>query len=359
MALPGDYGYVACPDAVTPVELATGTPEADIPLPVVGTPAPGDFAITASANGLFAYVVTTDGGTSAPSPAGSAPVTTGAGPPVATGAPGGQNVVIPINLATQVAGRPIDIPGDGVPRAIVVLPGTTTVLAASGQDIVPVDTTTRRVGAPLDLGAGHAVLGMALDPSGSTLYVLVAGGVIPVDTAPLRAGAPITTGLAVSSVSSPHGIVVTSDGSTVYVIGQGGADYGGRVLPIATASRTLMPEASFDHFGIAAPAAVALAPDGSELYVADSADNWVNPLPVTAFASPPPPVRLPPAAGGGTQHPTDIAMSSSGTTAYVVAGFDSVIPLSTATLSFGRPIAVCSGATSMAITPSPGGHQVP
>jgi len=352
LALPGTFGYAVCPDAVTPIELATGTPEADIPLGLTGTPTPGDFAIAASTDGRWAYVVTTDGVSAAPAPGSSAPVTTGGATTVPTVA--GQNVVVPVDLVTQRAEAPIDIPGSGPTHGIVVLPGGTTVLAASGHTVVPVDVVHRRAGTPIDLGATHDVYGLALNPAGTTAYALVAGGVFPVDPARSTAGAPAATGLAVSSVYSPHGIAVTADGSTVYVIGQGGTDYGGRVLPVNAANGALGPGASFDKYGIAAPAAVALAPDGHSLDVVDSANNWVNPLPTASFAAPPDPVRLPAGSTGGG-HPTDIVLAPDGATAYIVQGFDSVLPYTPATQAFGRPIPVCTGASSMAVAPSPGG----
>ena len=52
---------MVCPNAVTPVELATHTAEAAIPLPITGTPDLGDFAIATSPDGRWAYVVTSDG----------------------------------------------------------------------------------------------------------------------------------------------------------------------------------------------------------------------------------------------------------------------------------------------------------
>ena len=61
-------GYVVCPNAVTPVELATHTAEAAIPLPISGTPALGNFAIATSADGRWAYVVTSDGVAPTPRP---------------------------------------------------------------------------------------------------------------------------------------------------------------------------------------------------------------------------------------------------------------------------------------------------
>ena len=371
LAPAGSMGYVVCSNAVTPVELATRTAEAPITLPVSGTPDLGDFAIATSPDGRWAYVVTADGATSSGVPATTTPRATSTPPttPPATAAPtttaptapsstiGIQNVVIPIDLVTQRAGRPIDIPGQGATHAIVVLPGGHTVLAASGSTIVPVDVGNRQVGRPVDLGAGRTIYGLALNPLAATVYALVPGGVVPVDTTGDTVGAAVPTGLTVSSVYSPHGIAVTDDGATVYVVGQGPPDFGGRVLPIATASGATGTAASFDNYGIADPAALAVEPDGSALFVADSANNWINPVPIASFTDPPQPVRLPPQAAGepssGTQHPTDIVLDPAGTTAFVVAGFDSVLPYDPTSQTFGRAIPVCTGASSMAVAPAP------
>jgi DNA-binding beta-propeller fold protein YncE len=371
LAPPGPVGYVVCPAAVTPVELATRTAEAEIPLPVSGTPALGNFAIATSPDGRWAYVVTSDGQVPGPT-AGRTTVPAGTPhPPTTTRPPGGaggttpvppagvtvQNVVIPIDLVAQRAGRPIRIPGQGGTHAIVVIAGGRTVLAASGSTIVPVDPATRQVGTPLDLGAGRTIFGMATDPRSAMLYALVPGGVVPVDTANATAGAAIPTGLSVSSVYSPHGIVVTADGTTAYVVGQGGADFGGRVLPIATATGTTRTATGFDPFGISDPAAIAVTPDGGTLLVADSANNWINPVSVADFAHPVPPARLPqrvtPGSASNTGHPTDIVLGPAGTGAFVVDSFDSVVPYRPGTRTFGAAIPVCAGASSMAVAPAP------
>lgn len=335
----GSVGYVVCPNAVTPVELARdNTVEPDIPLPISGTPAPGDFAIASSPNGHWAYVVTSQPVAATPS---SLPTT--------------QNLVIPINLVTQKAGIPIVIPGTGSTHSLVVFPDGSTLVASSGSTLVPIDLTNDKVGTALDLGAGHTVFGMVLNPAGTALYALVTDAVIPVDPGHATAGAPIPTGLTVSSVDSPHGIAISRDGSTVYVIGQGGKDFGGRLLPITVASRALQPEASFDQFGIASPAALIVSPTGSDAYVVDSANNWVNPVTLSSTPTPTSPVRLPALAGvaGGTQHPSDIALALDGVTAFIVGGFDALVPYDTATQQFGRPVKVCTGASSMTIAPSP------
>jgi len=364
LAPAGPVGYVVCPNAVTPVELTTDTPEAPIDLPITGTPVLGDFAIATSPDGKWAYVVTSDGvvsqttGSSTTVP----PVTSGSSTttvPSAAGRGTVQNVVIPIDLVTQQAEAPIDIPGAGGTHAIVVMPDGTTVLAASGSTVVPVTPATRHVGTPLDLGAGRTIFGMALDPTSTTLFVLVAGAVIPIDTANATAGALIPTGLSVSSVYSPHGIAVTSDGATVYVVGQGGTDFGGRVLPITASTGATRSATGFDRFGIADPAALALTSTsgGSTLLVADAANNWVNQVPLASFTDPPPPVRLPQRAATtattGTQHPTDIVVGPGQSGAFLVDGFDAVIPYSPASEAFATPIPVCEGASSMAVASAP------
>ncbi len=339
LAPAGTIGYVACPDALTPVELATGVAEPAIPLPIGGTPAPGDFAVATSSNGRTAYVVTTSV------------------PGGATGSADGHNVLVPVDLVSQRAERPIVLPGTGAARAVVVLPGGRTVLAASGDEVVPVDVADRRVGVPIVLGRGRAVAGMALNPQGTTLYVLVAGAVAVVDPSRGAVGPIVPTGLTVSSAFSPHGIVVSPDGSTIYVVGQGGTDYQGRVLSIAAATDTPGPVASFAAFGITQPAALAVVGGGSALAVVDAANNAVDPLPVTSFASPPSPVPIPvqpgSAHGSGTQHPSEIVPGPGGRHAWIVDGFDSVVRYDTATRTFSAPVTVCDGASSMTVAPAP------
>ena len=327
----GALGYVVCPTAVTPIELASHTAEAAIALPVQGTPALGSFAITTSPDGRTAYVATQS----------------------ATSGTGVDDVVVPIDLVSQRAGRPIILPGHDVTRAVTVTHDGRTVLVATGTTIVPVDPVTRAVGTPLDLGPGRTVASMALSPTSPTLYALVPGGVIPVDTGTARAGAPIVTGLSTSSVTSPHGVTVSPDGATVYAVGQGGADFGGRLVPIQAATGAVGAATGFDQFGIADPAAVAVTGDGSTVLVADSADNWVVPVPVAGMVATQP-VPLPTgaaAAAAGADHPSDIVVGPGTTGAFVVAGLSTVLPFAPATRTFGSPIRVCGGASSMAVTP--------
>ena len=324
-------GYVVCPTSVTPVELGTRTAEAPITLPIRGTPPLGSFAVATSPDGRSAYVVTSS--------------TTRAGTV--------DNVVVPIDLATQRAQTPIVLPGRGGTHAVVVMHDGKTVLAASGTTIVPVDAAHRSVGTPLDLGSGRTAFSMALSPTSPVLYVLVEGGVLPVDTATATVGSMIPTGLSISSVSSPHGVIVAADGATVYAVGHGGADFGGRMVSITVATGAVGSATSFDKFGIADPAALAMVIGGATILMADSGNNWVVPIPIADLATPSGPVRLPSgggvAAGSPSGHPSDIVVGPGATGAFVVAGLNAVLPFDPTTNTFGRAVKVCSGAASMAV----------
>jgi len=353
----GPVGYVVCPSAVTPIELSTGTAEADIDLPITGSPSLGDYAIATSPDGTRAYVVTSDGVAASGSPATSAiPATTGATPGAASqpGLPGSENVVIPIDLLSQRAGRPIVIPGDGGTHGIVVGPGGTIVYAVSGSTVVPVDVDTRRVGTPVNVGATHPIFGLVENPSATMLYALVAGGVFPISLATGAVGAPIVTGLSVSSVYSPHGIAISADGSTLYTVGEVSTGSGGRIAAASTSTGVVGPVGSFDAFGVGTPSAVTLLPNGTAAFVTDLGNNWVDPVPISRTLAPNPPVRLP-ASGDGMaiEHPSDIVLEGSGPQSYVVAGFDSVLPFNVATQQYGNAIPVCQGASSMAVTVTP------
>ena len=177
---------------------------------------------------------------------------------------------------------------------------------------------------------------------------------VPVDTATATAQAPIGTGLTVSSVSSPHGLVVSPDGATLWVAGQGPPDFGGRVVPVSTATGAVGSATSFDAFGITDPAALAITQDGAQLLVADSANNWIDAVLTADPANPLTPVRLPTGSGtastSGANHPTDVVTSADSAGAFVVTGLGTVLPYRPEQRTYGAPIRVCSGATSLAVS---------
>jgi hypothetical protein len=65
------------------------------------------------------------------------------------------------------------------------------------------------------------------------------------------------------------------------------------------------------------------------------------------------PVRPTGASSSGTAHPTDIVLGPGRAGAFIVDGFNAVIPYQPGSQTFGRPIAVCPGASSMTVAPAP------
>ncbi len=335
LAPPGTLAYVACAGAVTPVELATGTPEADIPLHLPGTPTLGDYAIAVAPDARTAYVDTS---------------------PVVDGA--ARDEVVPVDLLTQRAGAPITIPGTGGTHAIAVSPDGTTVWAASGDSVVPIDVGTHRVGPPVAVPRAGAVAALVFDRSGTTLYALGNGEIVPISVSGRAAGTAIPTSLTVSSTDAPHGMVLAPDGTTLLVVGQGGSTFGGRILTVPLPSGPATAPASFDVFGnVSSPSAVAVTPDGTLALVADGPNNWVVPVAVGSTLVPRPPARMPVQSGadGGlsTQHPTDLVLGPGGGTAWIVTGFDALLPMAVPSLTYGNPVPVCTGAASVVLAPSP------
>ena len=364
LAPAGPVGYVVCSDAVTPVELDTHTAEAADPPAHPGDTGPRQFRhrhLDRRPVGLRGDQRRGGAEPIGRLHLGSAghPQRQRHQPTTGTTTPSGvavQNVVIPINLVTQKAEAPIKIPGQGGTHAVVVLPGGRIVLAASGSTIVPVDVAT---------GQGRNTARPRTGPHH------LRHGPRPHQHHPLRLGGrrrvPGRHGQRHRRGGDPHravrlvGLLAArhrrhrgrQDGLCG---GAGGHRLRGRVLPIVAASGTTAAPTGFDRSASPIRPRWPSPPTDSLLLVADAANNWVNPVPLATFSDPPAPVRLPQKSAGassGTGHPTDIVIGPGDTGAFVVDGFDAVVPFQPASETFGPPIPVCSGASSMAVAPAP------
>jgi YVTN family beta-propeller protein len=162
-------------------------------------------------------------------------------------------VVIPIQLATGKVLRPIPV---GVwPNAISVTANGRTVYVSNflSGTVTPIATNTNTALAPIKVGSRFEEVVIA--PDGRTLYVSRNGTITPVSTATGAASQPLRipgTGLAAPG----HGIVVTPDSKTVYVVG-----FGGTLTPIQR-DHALNPIAVPKT-----PLSVTIAPDGRTAYV--------------------------------------------------------------------------------------------
>ena len=156
--------------------------------------------------------------------------------------------------------------------------------------------------------------------------------VTPIATATDTAGPPIAVG------TSPIAVAITPDGTTAYVANSDS----GNVTPVATASNTARSAITLGG----SPSGIAITPDGASAYVSGGfgGSNWVVPI---SIATDTPGSIIPVAA-----FPWTVAITPDGATAYVTnATSNSVTPIDIASNVAGAPIAVGSYPDSVSITP--------
>jgi DNA-binding beta-propeller fold protein YncE len=179
------------------------------------------------------------------------------------------------------------------------------------------------------------------------------GTLVPVSTATKRPGKPIRIG-------TLGGLAFTPDGKTAYVEGPTG-----EVIPISTATGT--PGAPI-HVRLPGyrPFIITMDPDGKTAYLMFSwhigslLSGSIVPI-STATNTPGKPIRL---ATGKTSYVAGIVFSPDGKTAYAAAGSlfptestgpllnpAAVVPINTVTNKPGKPIRVSHGESSITITP--------
>jgi len=247
------------------------------------------------------------------------------------------HAVIPVNLTTGVALRPIRFAVHGGPAGQIMTPDGRTIYVVTYQGyVVPVSTVTRTAGPPIRIGGGpqgvlmspdghtayiieppygveifnltlnqpagfiriHDAQGFALTPNGKTLYVVNSTGsaITPVETATLTLLPPIKTR---SDANGFQYIAVAPDGKTIYATGQvnNGVSLTGAtsvLTPIRTATNTALPPLTVGHASYwAGP--LSISPDSRTAYVPSRAGvtaisltsravTWTARLPVAAFS---------------------------------------------------------------------------
>jgi YVTN family beta-propeller protein len=168
---------------VTPIDLATNTPGANIALPGSSTSDPIGIAITP--DGKTAYV-----------------------------AQNGSNTVAPIDLATNTAGTDIVLAGSASgPYAVAITPdgGTAYTTNQNSNDVSPINLATNTAETAIVYPSGTAifVFGTAIIPDGKTGYVanLNSNNVTPIDLQSNTAG----TNIALPGATGPNAIAITPD----------------------------------------------------------------------------------------------------------------------------------------------------
>ena len=218
----------------------------------------------------------------------------------------------------------VHVAGVGVePDAVAVAPGGTgdkgmALVANLGSDTVtPVDLGTWRPGPAIPVGHQPVAIAVAVAASGgATAFVADFGSnqVTPIDLSSMQAGAPIAVG------PGPQTLAVA----------------GGEVLVGNFTDSTLTPiDASTLRAGAAValplnPTGIAVAPSGAAAYVCGGAG--VVPVSLTALG---------PALGTAIALPgiaQGIALDATGDTAWVTQQAGTLVPVTLATGSVGKPI---------------------
>jgi DNA-binding beta-propeller fold protein YncE len=260
------------------------------------------------------------------------------------------DIVIPVNLATNRAGRPVKVPA--VPTMVAATPDgrTVYVLCQTGQ-VTPISTATNKAGQPISLPGHTPPYGIAFTPNSKTAYVAVPTGVIPIDTATSSPLKPIDM-----PVSVEPAIAITPDGRTAYEVTD--VELPGRVrmvTPINTATNTALKPIKLQVSSKAPDFlnSIAITPNGKTAYIVDGVQegkpysNSVSPI-RTATNTALKPIKL--RASGLAD---GIVITPDSRTAYVLSS-RAVTPINTATNTALKPInlpASVGYAYLLAITP--------
>jgi len=334
----------------------------------------GNFGWTVGLSGTTVVAGAPDHG---PSNAGRAYVfPTTATPPAPPPGPGpwtayvtnfDSGTVTPVDLATGTTGTPIPV-GSG-PDAIAITPdgktayvtdmgvgcGATTAVCPPGT-VTPLYLATGKVGKPIPVGSGPDAI--AITPDGKTAYVAngLSTSVVPIDLATGTAGAPITVGI------DPDAIAITPNGNTAYV-----ANYADdTVTPInlatnvpGTAVQVGPTLGRHNHALMWHPTAIAITPNGWTAYVTNSW-NDISTVDLTTDVATPagctqdgcgPGAIIFPEGPEGPPHPDAIAITPDGRTAYVADdSVGTITPVNLATNAPGKPIVVGDSPCGIAIT---------
>jgi DNA-binding beta-propeller fold protein YncE len=277
----------------------------------------------------------------------------------------GGGTVTPIDLATNTAEKPIDVPGE--PVALTAAPDGKTAYVISGatnsgrgassdQTMTPINLTTNTAEKPIILANPADAMGIV--PDGKTGYIIngfPSRTVTRIDLATNKLGKPITL------IDPPYGIVMAPDGKLAYVtiargIGINKSLYYFAPFDLATSKLGKRIKLNSGY-----PASIAIARDGKTAYVVSQSSSRViavTPIDLTTLkAEKPISIRTKPGPTKGYYgQPLAIAIAPDGKTAYVADGaLSTVTPIDLANRTHGKPISLSGQVGSDAIAISSNG----
>jgi YVTN family beta-propeller protein len=287
------------------ITVASDTVAKTVAIPEVGGTKSRPDALAITPNGLTAYVVD-----------------------------GANKLVYPLTISSGALGTGIAVGTQGDPGAIVVTPDGKKVYVAnySSHNVSVITTASNLVTATVAIGAGETgkPIAVAVTPDSAHVYVADQGNAQVDDIT--TASDTVTKTIAVGSMADANvagggdpNVLAVAEGSRLYV-----ASYtAGAVSDISTSTDTVTKTIPLPGT-TPNPNALALTPNGCQLYVHDHANNQVDAITISSdevAASP---------AVGTTGDPTGMSVTPDSTRVYVAnrAGNSvSVIATTTNTVS--------------------------
>lgn len=242
--------------------------------------------------------------------------------------------ILPIYTATDTPGAPIKVPADI--GTIAISPDGAMAYALTDDAVVPVNLQTRVAGKPIPVGPAADQLGLiTVSPDGATVYV---GGVTS-DTAAVDVAAGKVRWRA--PVTSLAQLVTSPDGRTLYACGfdQAGGGSEGGLFAIDTATgETGQPVVPGDL------SSMVPSPDRATLYYLDNTSSYLTAVDMRTRAVTP----LSTSVRG-----TSMVVTADGKTLFIGDSADSqVIPFDLASRKPGDPVHVADfEAGSLLLTP--------
>jgi DNA-binding beta-propeller fold protein YncE len=228
------------------------------------------------------------------------------------------NAVAPITGVAAPDGKTVYVATQNAPGAIV--PGS----------VIPIDVATDKAGKPIKVGAGPR--SMVITPNGKALYVGTEDGTWAIDTANGKAdkldGVPTTS------------VVITPGGATAYAISPNAKT----VTPIRTATSKTEKPIPIKLINSAPGLVPVMSPNGQHIYIFDTND-WTLITINTGSNTANKPIQM-------QFGVTDAVITPGGGTLYGIELDNSaVVPINPSNGKADKPIATGLGPQTLAITP--------
>ncbi len=247
-----------------------------------------------------------------------------------------RNIYLPINPATNRAGKPIHLPCV-INCLFEAAPNGKTLYIAAGDSVIPLDTRTDKPGTPIKVGKDGAEF-INIDPNGKVAYVTGdSQKITPINLATNTAGKPFKL------ITEAGVFAFSADGKTAFVLTPG-RNLAENLVPINTVTNAPGTEISLGRFD-----GIALSPDGTTAYLGTK--NKITPVSTTSgqqgtsIALPGSPFEMAITADGKT---IVVAIEHGHTTATITT---KVFLISTRTGKVSRPIPIPPAAEEVAFTP--------